>query len=93
MEHSTRQIVRHTSRASWLLAAFVVGGVLWTEASQAAMSYLDNGVVKVGVDLAKGGSITYLSVSGTSANVINSYDLGRWTNIQQSNRVSWVLDV
>jgi len=51
-------------------------------ASQAAMSYLDNGVVKVGVDLAKGGSITYLSVSGTANNVINSYDLGR--QVQQS---------
>ena len=49
---------------------------------RAAMSYLDNGVVKVGVDLAKGGSITYLSVSGTSSNVINSYDLGR--QVQQS---------
>ncbi|MCU0783733.1 MAG: hypothetical protein MUF81_06735 [Verrucomicrobia bacterium] len=48
----------------------------------AAESYLDNGVVKVGVDLAKGGSITYLSPSGTTNNIINNHDLGR--QIQQS---------
>lgn len=45
-------------------------------------SYLDNGVIKIGVDLGKGGAITYLSVSGTTNNVINNYDLGR--QIQQS---------
>ena len=48
----------------------------------AAQSYLDNGVIKIGVDLSKGGSITYLSLSGTTNNVVNSYDLGR--EIQQS---------
>ncbi|MCC6822125.1 MAG: hypothetical protein IT579_15450 [Verrucomicrobia subdivision 3 bacterium] len=48
----------------------------------AVESYLDNGVVKVGIDLGKGGSITYLSKSGITDNVINNYDLGR--QIQQS---------
>ncbi|MEK7707129.1 MAG: hypothetical protein AAB380_03950, partial [Verrucomicrobiota bacterium] len=48
----------------------------------AVESYLDNGVVKVGIDLAKGGSITYFSKSGTSDNIINNHDLGR--QIQQS---------
>ncbi len=47
-----------------------------------AESYLDNGVIKIGVDLGKGGSITYLSPSGTTSNIINNYDLGR--QIQQS---------
>jgi len=39
------------------------------------MSYLDNGVIKLGIDLNLGGAITYLSPSGTNAelNVINSY--------------------
>ena len=46
------------------------------------VSYLDNSVVKVGVDLTKGGSITYLSKSGTTDNVINNHDLGR--QVQQS---------
>ena len=45
-------------------------------------TYLDNGLVKVGIDLAKGGSITYLSKSGTNDNIINDHDLGR--QIQQS---------
>lgn len=48
----------------------------------ATEDYLDNGVIKMGVDLAKGGSITYLSLSGTTNNVVNDHDLGR--QIQQS---------
>jgi len=48
----------------------------------AHMSYLDNGVIRVGVDLAMGGVITYLSKSGDTRNVINSHDLGR--EVQQS---------
>ena len=39
--------------------------------------YLDNGEVRVGIDLALGGTITYLSMSGTSKNIINSHDPGR----------------
>lgn len=48
----------------------------------AGESYLDNGVVKIGINLSKGGSITYLSKSGTNDNLINNHDLGR--QIQQS---------
>ena len=51
-------------------------------AAFAQMSYLDNGVIKIGVNLGKGGSITYLSDSGTGQNIVNSADLGR--QIQQS---------
>jgi hypothetical protein len=51
-------------------------------AAEATVSYLDNGQLKVGVDLNMGGSITYLSKSGTNYNLVNSYDLGR--QIQQS---------
>jgi hypothetical protein len=46
------------------------------------MSYLDNGTVRVGVDLNMGGVITYLSKSSDSYNVINGHDLGR--EVQQS---------
>jgi hypothetical protein len=45
-------------------------------------SYLDNGVIKIGVNLSMGGSITYLADSGTGQNIINSHDLGR--QVQQS---------
>lgn len=47
------------------------------------MSYLDNGIIRIGVDLTRGGSITYLADSGhPEVNVINSHDLGR--EVQQS---------
>ncbi len=41
------------------------------------MSYLDNGVIRLGIDLNLGGSITYLSRSGSEQNLVNSYDFGR----------------
>ena len=47
-----------------------------------AESYLDNGVIRLGVDLTKGGSITWLSLSGSTNNIVNDHDLGR--QIQQS---------
>ncbi|MEM7391220.1 MAG: hypothetical protein AAF492_02645, partial [Verrucomicrobiota bacterium] len=40
------------------------------------MSYLENDVVKVGVDLNRGGAIVYLSRGG-GPNLINNFDLGR----------------
>ena len=42
-----------------------------------SMSYLDNGVIRLGVDLAKGGPITYLSNSGADLKGVNSWDLNR----------------
>ncbi len=41
------------------------------------MSYLDNGVVRIGINLDIGGAITYLSKSGSDENIINSHDWGR----------------
>jgi hypothetical protein len=41
------------------------------------MSYLDNGVVKLGVDLNLGGAVTYLSRAKEDFNIINSWDWGR----------------
>jgi uncharacterized repeat protein (TIGR01451 family) len=52
-------------------------------ADATSMSYLDNGVIRLGVDLDKGGTITYLAASGPAGvNVINSHDFGR--GVQQS---------
>ena len=42
------------------------------------MTYLDNGIIKVGVDLARGGSIGYLADAKEGVNVVNAHDLGRW---------------
>lgn len=47
------------------------------------MRYLDNGTIRVGIDLDLGGAITYLSKSGSDVNLINSYDWGR--QIQMSH--------
>jgi len=46
------------------------------------MSFLDNGTIRIGVDLDIGGTITFLALSGGGENLINSHDLGR--QIQQS---------
>jgi hypothetical protein len=56
--------------------------MFFSACSQAIVTYLDNGTIKIGIDLAMGGSITYLSLSGTNDNLVNNYDLGR--QIQQS---------
>lgn len=42
----------------------------------ANMSYLDNGVVKVGVDLNRGGAIVFLAPADGD-NLVNNFDLGR----------------
>jgi len=41
------------------------------------MSWLDNGQIKLGVDLNLGGAVTYLADANTGENLINSYDWGR----------------
>ena len=41
------------------------------------MTYVDNGVVRLGVDLNLGGAITWLSKSKSDLNLINSWDWGR----------------
>lgn len=41
-------------------------------------SYLDNGIIKVGVDLDRGGSIGFLGDVKKGGNVVNVHDLGRW---------------
>ena len=41
------------------------------------MSWLDNGTIRLGVDLQLGGAITWLSRSGDTTNLINSFDWGR----------------
>ena len=42
----------------------------------------DNGLIKVKLDLTRGGAINYLSISGTDRNLVNIHDEGRY--IQQS---------
>jgi hypothetical protein len=71
-------------RAGIALSAAAVAIVLTEPAQARMMSYLDNGAVRVGVDLHEGGVITFVSRSnGTDAdNVVNDHDFGR--QVQQS---------
>ncbi len=72
---------------------FVVGCALVCAAStcsvieaappQPGVSSLDNGTLKIGVDVRLGGAITYLSKSGSAENLVNSADWGR--QIQMSH--------
>ena len=41
------------------------------------MQYLSNGRIKLGIDLAMGGSVTYLADLKDGRNIVNSFDLGR----------------
>lgn len=45
--------------------------------SSERIEFLDNGKVRIGVNLELGGAITYLAKSGGGPNMINSYDWGR----------------
>ncbi len=51
---------------------------------------LDNGVIKVKLDMHSGGSISYISESGSNYNVVNVRDKGRY--IQQSYYVGQSVD-
>lgn len=41
-------------------------------------SMIDNGVIRVGIDLSHGGSISYIADSKTLQNIVNTHDLGRF---------------
>jgi hypothetical protein len=45
------------------------------------MTYLDNGEVRIGMDLALGGAVTYISSKDHPGNIINSADLERQIQI------------
>ena len=52
-------------------------------ASAPEMTFLDNGEVRIGMDLALGGAVTFISSKDHPGNIINSADLGR--QIQMSH--------
>ncbi|MEM7601404.1 MAG: hypothetical protein AAF357_08305, partial [Verrucomicrobiota bacterium] len=56
--------------------AFVGGSVIAQPPNGAKMSYLENPLIKVGVDLNRGGAIVFLS-RDSGSNLINNFDLGR----------------
>lgn len=65
--------------ARWWRVGSVLGLLLLlgARAQGAKVSFLDNKIVRVGVDLEQGGTITWVSASGSERNVINAHDRGR----------------
>jgi len=59
----------------------ILGAVFFVACAEAedfaGVRYLDNGVIKIGVDLDIGGAITYLSQADGGENLVNSHDWGR----------------
>jgi hypothetical protein len=80
-----------TLAAAWvlLLAGCSVDAVAGNQARLVSTA-LDNGTVKIGIDLGAGGSISYLSRSDSSYNLVNVYDKGRY--VQQSYYTGQNLD-
>lgn len=71
--------------AAFLLAAYAMSASAQTrlpKAERQSPEFLDNGTIRIGVDMSKGGAIDWLSASGAADNVINTADLGRY--VQQS---------
>ena len=74
----------HTKRKTMNLATafFLCVQMAAAVSLYAQMSFLDNRTIKIGVDLDKGGVITFLADSNNLINVVNTHDMGRM--IQQS---------
>ncbi len=61
-----------------LAAAILVSGIVAARAQEfSGESTLDNGTIKIGIDLGIGGAIVYLASSNGGDNLINSHDWGR----------------
>ncbi len=44
---------------------------------ESQMRYIDNGIIKLGVNLGLGGAITYIADSSNGKNIVNNWDWGR----------------
>jgi hypothetical protein len=62
---------------TFLFLSFAMLVVVEASETESKMSYLDNGKIRLGVDLSKGGAVTYLANVETRENLINSWDWGR----------------
>ena len=81
-----RVIIRYLLGALSVVMSIAPGGEAHSQTTvtnEDRMSYLDNGVIRLGVNLELGGAITYLSKSKSDTNLINSYDWGRQIQMSQ----------
>jgi hypothetical protein len=63
-------------------ALFLVSSLCISSAQDKGWAYLDNGQIRLGVNLDAGACIGWFSQSGSKENVLNAYDVGRY--VQQS---------
>merc|ERR1711871_4906 len=77
MGKSDSVCVDKMSQVGCLLVACVALSVLTQPLAHDDFVYMDNGVIRAGIDLTRGGSIGFLGPSGSSSNVINCHDMGR----------------
>lgn len=73
---------KHCCQSLLICAGVYIGlGSVASAAEEArppgSMLFLDNDVIRVGVDRSLGGAITWISLSGSDRNIVNSYDFGR----------------
>ncbi|OYT17639.1 MAG: hypothetical protein B7C24_01655 [Bacteroidetes bacterium 4572_77] len=66
----------------YILLFLVLALTTFTKTARSQTEYIENEVLRVGVDISKGGAISYLSLSGSNESVVNIHDRGRY--IQQS---------
>ena len=71
------------SGAGRILGSEKKADVKATVVQEERISYLDNGALRIGVNLDLGGAITYLATARSQLNLINSHDWGR--QIQMSH--------
>ena len=65
-----------------LLLAYILVPDAPAQVAPEPLEFLDNGVIRVGLDTQHGGTLAYLSLSDVDDSVINVHDMGRY--VQQS---------
>jgi hypothetical protein len=65
-----------------LVSIFISSPLLAMQKPDKDWAYLDNGMIRIGVDKSRGSAIGYFALSGNRRNLLNHYDEGRF--IQQS---------
>ena len=80
MGDACRQLVPRALRAVMgmaLLLCWGLGSCRGAEALPERLSVLDNGVLRIGIDLNRGGAVTLLEAKARPGNLINNADYGR----------------
>jgi hypothetical protein len=67
---------------AWISLLFAAATAMAAAEPKDPLTYLENGVIRIGVDKSRGSAIGYFSLSKDPRNLLNHHDEGRF--IQQS---------